>query len=149
MMKTFLKASTLLRVPTLFGILSLACVPQAQAQCLCIINNQNEIVCGRPIISVEAALAERNYALVKLEVAQAEWRTANLELQRASESLSRITALFNQGALSRQEVDNAQIDRDHAKVALAEANQKIKAAQANLEFAEAALRQAQENNKRE
>jgi len=149
MMKTFLKASTLVRVPALFGVMSLACVPQAQAQCLCIINNQNEIVCGRPIISVEAALAERNNALARLREAQAKREAAIAELQLASVSFARITALFNQGALSRQPLDNSQRDRAVAQAALAAADQKIQAAQANLEFAETVLRQAQVNNKRE
>ncbi len=148
-MKTFLATSSLLRVLSLFAVLSLPYVPKAQTQCICLITDKNETVCGRPIINVEAALAERANAFAKLKEAQAHRAAALAELQLASVSLERITALANQGAVSQQQRDTARRDRDVAQAGLAAADQKIQAAQANLERATAVLRQLQANPKQE
>jgi len=47
-MKTFFKAQPLLSILTLSGVMSLATVSVAQAQRVCIVNDNNQVVCGRP-----------------------------------------------------------------------------------------------------
>jgi hypothetical protein len=148
-MKTFLATSSLLRVLSLFAVLSLPYVPKAQTQCICLIPDKNETVCGRPIINVEAALAERANAFAKLKEAQAHRAAALAQLQLTSVSLERITTLAEAGAVSQQQRDTARRDRDVAQAGLAAADQKIQAAKANLERATAVLRQLQANPKQE
>ncbi|MEM9906151.1 MAG: efflux RND transporter periplasmic adaptor subunit [Cyanobacteria bacterium P01_D01_bin.44] len=95
------------------------------------------------IANVNAARAARNSTEADLLTFEAEQVSAAAEVDLQNTEFERTSALVAQGALSQQELDRVQRDRDAAVAALDAANKRVQAAQANLEEAGAAFSRAQ------
>jgi membrane fusion protein (multidrug efflux system) len=84
--------------------------------------------------------AKYNMALFKQNNAKAEFKAATSAIDLAKKDLERYTALYNEGAVPKQQLDQAQINYDAAKAKLTEANQNLLSA-SNNRVADAELKQ--------
>lgn len=100
---------------------------------------------GGAIANVNAAVAARENALAQLKQAEADRASAVADIQLKSTQLTRRTTLYSQGAINREQLDQAQRDRDASQAALGVADQKIQAARASIGQAEASIQQAKAN----
>lgn len=87
---------------------------------------------GGAIASVNSTISARENALAQLRTAEAERTSAQADLELSSTQLTRTTALVGQGALARQQLDQARRDRNADLAALRAASQRVQAAQATL-----------------
>ncbi|MDD3420204.1 MAG: HlyD family secretion protein [Candidatus Gastranaerophilales bacterium] len=86
------------------------------------------------------AEAKYNMALFKQNNAKADFKAATSAIELAKKDLERYTALYNDGAVPKQQLDQAQINYDAAKAKLTEANQNLLSA-SNNRVADAELKQ--------
>lgn len=100
---------------------------------------------GAAVANVNAARAQRSSAEAEIKALQAERASeqANVELQ--NEQYRRISTLVSQGALARERLDQVTRDRNAALASLKATEERIQAARANLDQANAALQESQSN----
>lgn len=91
----------------------------------------------------EAARFGQDAAQAQIEAAQANLTRTQSDVQLAQADFSRTQSLATSGALSRQDLDNAQNRLDVAQAAQKGAEENLRAAQAQLQQATANLNQAQ------
>lgn len=104
---------------------------------------QAEVAGG--LAQVNSARANRNNAQAEVQALEAE-RAANVaDVELQNEEYRRISALVREGALSQQQLDQVQRDRNRAIALLNAINKRIQAEGANLAQADADLKTAQAN----
>ena len=91
----------------------------------------------------EAARFGREAAQAQLEAAQAELAQTRSDVQLAQVEFGRTQSLVSEGALSRQDLDQAQNELEVARASQQRAEDQVRAAQAQLQQANSALNQAQ------
>jgi RND family efflux transporter MFP subunit len=91
----------------------------------------------------QAALYGRNTAQAQLEAAQAQLVQTQADVKLAEVNFRRTKSLVEDGALSRQELDNAQNQLAVTRAAQRQAEDNVRAAQAQLQQASSTLNQAQ------
>ncbi|MGI0489382.1 efflux RND transporter periplasmic adaptor subunit [Pantanalinema rosaneae CENA516] len=97
------------------------------------------------LAQVNSARASRNNAQAEVQALEAE-RAANVaDVDLQNEEYRRISVLVREGALSRQQLDQVERDRNRAVALLNAINKRIQAARANLAQADAQLQTAQAN----
>lgn len=100
---------------------------------------------GGAIADVNAARASLNNAQAQLKAIQAERVSATAEVELQNKQYRRISSLVSQGALAKQQLDQVISDRDAASAALNATDERIRAARATLDQANASLSSAQAN----
>jgi len=96
---------------------------------------------GQAIANVEAAKAAEINAEAQLSTVRAEKVEAAADLKLQRQDLVRIKELVETGALAERELDQSQRDVDVAAAKILTIDQRIKAAQASINQAQATLRQ--------
>lgn len=93
---------------------------------------------GKPFLELEkeAFLAQRNQWAAQLRKARTEVRQAEVGLADARNKLARAERLNQEGILSAEQLEAAQLARDTAELRLEDARQSVQQAQANLEKAQ-------------
>lgn len=91
----------------------------------------------------QAARYGRDTAQAQLEAAQAQLVQTQADVKLAEVNFRRTRSLVEDGALSRQELDNAQNQLEVTRAAQSRAEDNVRAAQAQLQQASSALNQAQ------
>ncbi len=74
---------------------------------------------------VGESIAKYNMAIFRQNNAKAEFNAATSSINLAKADLERYTVLYNEGAVSKQQVDEAQTSYDSAKARLTQANQNL------------------------
>ena len=100
---------------------------------------------GGAIADVNAARASLNNAQAQLKAVEAERVSAAANLELQNKQYRRISSLVSQGALAKQQLDEVISDRDAARAALNANDERIRAARATLDQANASLSSAQAN----
>lgn len=105
---------------------------------------EGELIAQIDATDYQVKLSENNaryeLALYKQKGAKANYNAVDSEIKLAKKNLDRYTALFAEGAVSKQELDTAKINYDAVNAKLTEANQNILSS-ANNRVADAELKQ--------
>lgn len=100
---------------------------------------------GAAVANVNAARAQRNSAEAEVRALEAERSSAQANVDLQNEQYRRISGLVSQGALARERLDQVTRDRNSALAALKATEERIRAARANFDQANAALQESQSN----
>lgn len=104
---------------------------------------------GGAIAGVNVARASRNNAQAQISALEAERVSAQAELDLQNQQFQRISGLVAQGALAQQQLDQVRRDRDRARAALNAVEERIRAARASLDEANASLQRAEADTRLE
>lgn len=91
-------------------------------------------------VKLNEVSAKYDMALYKQKGAKAAYEAASSEIKLAKKNLDRYTALFKEGAVSKQEYDNAKTTYDNANARLTQANENVLSPE-NNRVADADLKQ--------
>lgn len=100
---------------------------------------------GAAVANVNAARAQRNSAEAEVRALEAERSSAQANVELQNEQYRRISGLVSQGALARERLDQVTRDRNSALASLKATEERIRAARANLDQANATLQESQSN----